>query len=799
MNIDDIFDQDIQIEADILESNLIAIDQVLPGQLYLIPIRFRPIFPGIVTPLIISQGRFSETIDKVIASSRTVGLVLLRDDDADEIRFKDLYGFGTAAKILKKINLPDGGINVLINSVKRFKIIEPINDKKHLVAKVEYLDDENVRRNVESKALTRAVLSQLKMLSENNPLFTEEMKLTMVNVEEPGKIADFVTSLLTLEKHEYQEVLETINVKRRLEKVLRLLNKEMEVLSVQKKIQNQINEKIDKQQREFFLREQLKAIRNELGLDDDERSREIAEMKKKVAELGLSGEPLEKVTEEIEKLGFVDPNSSEYALTRNYIDTVLTLPWNVKTVDSTDIEKSERILNHDHYGLEDVKERILEFLAVRKLKPDARGSIICLVGPPGVGKTSLGKSIAKALGKKFFRTSLGGMRDEAEIKGHRRTYVGAMPGKIIQGLRICKSSNPVFMLDEIDKLGQSFQGDPASALLEVLDPEQNTEFRDHYLDMPFNLSDVLFITTANTLDTIPRVLADRMEIIRLSGYITDEKFQIARRYLLPKQIERHGLGKNDVKVDRKGYLYIINGWAREAGVRNLERQIERACRKTAALKTRKKKLPAGPLTTAQIREYLGPEQFSDDDLIKHLRPGLVVGLAWTALGGATLVIESIGLETGKGPALKLTGQLGEVMSESANIAYSYVQHLLAGEEKAVKFFATHMVHIHVPAGATPKDGPSAGVTLASSLFSLVTGKPARKGIAMTGELTLSGRVLPVGGIKEKLIAARRAGLREIILPAENEKDLKEIPRNVRGGLKFHLVDEMAGVIAKAFK
>ncbi len=799
MNIDDIFDGDMQIESDILESNLISIDQVLPGQLYIIPIRFRPIFPGIVTPLIISQGRFSDTIDKVIASSRTIGLVLLRDDDADEIKFKDLYGYGTAAKILKKINLPDGGVNVLINSIKRFKIIEPVTEKKHLIAKVEYLDDEIIKKSIESKALTRAVLSQLKMLSENNPLFTEEMKLTMVNVEEPGKIADFVTSLLNLEKHEYQEVLETVSVKKRLEKVLRLLNKEMEVLSVQKKIQNQINEKIDKQQREFFLREQLKAIRNELGLDEDEKSREVGEMKKKIEELGLKGEVREKLDEEIEKLAFIDNNSSEYALTRNYIDTILTLPWNQKTVDSADIERSEKILNKDHYGLEDVKKRIIEFLAVRKLKPDARGSIICLVGPPGVGKTSLGKSIARALNKKFFRTSLGGMRDEAEIKGHRRTYVGAMPGKIIQGLRICKSSNPVFMLDEIDKMGQSFQGDPASALLEVLDPEQNAEFRDHYLDIPFDLSDVFFITTANTLDTIPRVLADRMEIIRLSGYITEEKCEIGRRYLLPKQLERHGLGKHDVQLDKKGFVYTINGWAREAGVRNLERQIERMCRKTATLRSKKLKIPKTPLTEAQIREYLGPELFSDEELVKISKPGIVVGLAWTPLGGATLVIESIGVETNKGGALKLTGQLGEVMSESANIAYTYIQHMLSGDEKAQKFFSNSVVHVHVPAGATPKDGPSAGVTMASSLYSLVTGKVIRPGIAMTGELTLSGRVLPVGGIKEKVIAAKRAKLHEIILPKENEKDLEEIPKYIKSGIRFHLVRELDEVIGNAFK
>lgn len=792
-------DNEMQIDANLFESDLISIDHILPAQLHIIPIRYRPIFPGIVTPLIISQGKFSDAIDKVLATTRTIGLVLLREDEAEDIQIKDLYSYGTAAKILKKINLPDGGINVLINSVKRFIINNVISEKPHIVAEIEYLDDDMPKKNMEIKALTRAVLSQLKMLSENNPLFTEEMKLTMVNVDEPGKIADFVTSILNLEKGEYQDVLETINVKKRLEKVLRLLQKEMDVLTIQKKIQSQINDKIDKQQREFFLREQLKAIRTELGLEEDERTREVREMRKKADDLQLKGEAREKIDEELEKLALMDTNSSEYSITRNYIDVVLSLPWNVKTTDAIDITRAEKILNKDHYALDDVKKRILEFLAVRKLKPDARGSIICLVGPPGVGKTSLGQSIARSLNKKFFRMSLGGMRDEAEIKGHRRTYIGAMPGKIIQGIKICKSRNPVFMLDEIDKLGQSYQGDPASALLEVLDPEQNIEFRDHYLDVPFDLSDVFFITTANTLDTIPTVLADRMEIIRLSGYITEEKYEIARRYLMPKQLERHGLGKNALTIDKNGFLYIINAWAREAGVRNLERQVEKLCRKGASLVAKGQALPEMPLSNETIREYLGPEQFTDDEIRKIARPGIVIGLAWTAYGGATLAIESIGVAALKGGTLKLTGQLGDVMSESANIGYTYVQHILADDEKAKNFFQQNTVHLHIPAGATPKDGPSAGITMACSIYSLITGKIIRPGLAMTGELTLSGSVLPVGGIKEKVIAARRAGLKEIILPATNEKDLAEIPGYIKKGLKFHTVSDMNDVVRLAFR
>jgi len=801
MEIDEIMIEgsDISIDTDLIESELVSIDQTLPGQLYIIPIRYRPIFPGIVTPLIISQGRFTDAIDKVLNESRTVGLVLIKDDEKDEIDSEDLYNFGTAVKILKKINLPDGGVNVLINSVKRFRINEVISNKKFLVADVEYMDDRSGSvKNIEIKALTREVLGRLKKLSENNPLFTEEMKLTMLNVDEPGKIADFVTSILNIEKNEYQEVLETLNVKKRLEKVLRLLQKEMEVMNVQKKIQGQINEKIDKQQKEYFLREQLKAIKQELGIEDDEKSVEVREMKKKVDDLELKGEVRDKVTEELEKLTLMEPSSAEYTVTRNYLETIFSLPWNTKTEDKIDLDKAERILEREHYGLEDVKKRILEFLAIKKIKPDAKGSIICLVGPPGVGKTSLGKSIAKALNRNFFRVSLGGMRDEAEIKGHRRTYIGAMPGKIIQGMKIARSRNPVFMLDEIDKLGQSFQGDPASALLEVLDPEQNVEFRDYYLDVPFNLSDVLFITTANTLDSIPAVLADRMEVIRLAGYIAMEKYQIARKYLLPKQVEQHGLKKNSIQIDKTGFLYIINGWARESGVRNLERQIERICRKTATFVAKKKKISPAPLSVAKIREYLGPEIYLDDEFTKITKPGLSIGLAWTSLGGTTIVIESLSVENRKGAGLKLTGQLGEVMSESANIAYSYIQHMLARDEKARKFFDDNVIHLHVPAGATPKDGPSAGITMATSLYSLTTGRLVKNNIAMTGELTLTGRVLPVGGVKEKVIAAKRAHMKHIILPSDNRKDYEEIPDYIKKGLRFSFVREVEEVFELVF-
>ncbi|MDR3238158.1 MAG: endopeptidase La [Spirochaetia bacterium] len=799
MDIDDIMLDGESIDTSLLENELISIDKTMPAKLYIIPIRYRPIFPGIVTPLIISQGRFADAIERVIKESRTIGLVLIKDDEKDEIDTSDLYSYGTAVKIIKKINLPDGGINVLINSVKRFKISTIVSSKKYIVADIEYFDETTTKNNVEVKALTREVLNGLKKIADNNPLFTEEMRLTMLNVDEPGKIADFVTSILNVEKNEYQEVLETLNIKKRLVKVLRLLRKELDVMTVQKKIQGQINDKVDKQQKDLFLREQLKAIKQELGIDDDERFPEITEMKRKIKALGLTGEAKDKAESEMDRFTTMEVNSIEYSVTKNYLDTFISLPWNTRTGDKINLDKTSRILDREHYGLEDIKKRILEFLAIRKLKPDAKGSIICLLGPPGVGKTSLGRSIAKSMNRKFFRISLGGMRDEAEIKGHRRTYVGAMPGKIIQGIKIAGSGNPVFMLDEIDKMGQSFQGDPASALLEVLDPEQNVDFRDHYLDVPFDLSNVLFITTANTLDTVPQVLIDRMEIIRLSGYITEEKYRIAKRYLLPKQISRHGLPANSINIDKEGFVYIIDGWAREAGVRNLERQLEKICRKTATKLARGGRLSKKLLTLKEIKANLGSETYFDEELITPDKPGLTIGLAWTSLGGVTMPVESLGITNKKNPGFKLTGQLGDVMTESANIAYSHINYILGDDDEAAKFFDEHLIHLHVPSGAIPKDGPSAGITMATSLYSLVTGKIVKKSLAMTGELSLTGKVFPIGGVKEKIIAAKRAKMKAVILPEENRKDFAEISDYIYKGIKLHFVKDFNSVLKIAFR
>ena len=797
MDLDDILmdKNDISIDTELLESDLVSIDQVLPHKLYIIPIRYRPIFPGIITPLIISHGRFTEVIDKTIQETRTIGLVLIKDDNKDEISAADLYGVGTAAKILKRINLPDGGVNVFITTLKRFKVKRVLSPSNPITVAVEYVEDEIVD-TPELKALMRALIGEMKQISEGNPLFSEEMRLSMVNIDHPGKIADFITSILNIDRAEQQGILETPDVRARMERVLVFITKERELLRIQKRIQEQINEKITKSQRDFFLKEQLKAVKAELGMAVDAKSSEYQRFRETVDKLGLAGEVKEQVEQELEKFSLMDANSSEFIVTRNYLETIVTLPWNAESTESVDLARAKEILDEDHYGLDDVKERILEYLAVRKLKKDTKGSILCLVGPPGVGKTSVGKSIARALGRVFFRFSVGGMRDEAEIRGHRRTYVGAMPGKIIQGLKIVKVRNPVFMIDEIDKLGVSFQGDPASALLEVLDPEQNVAFRDHYLDLPFDVSRILFIATANTLDTIPAPLLDRMEVIRLSGYIDSEKTAIARRYLIPRTLERAGLPKAGVRYDAGALAAIADGYAREAGLRAFEKALDRIHRKVARRSLLGEvTLPLG-LRKTDLEEYLGKPVFLDEQLLRALKPGMAVGLAWTPLGGAVLEIEAVANPGKEG--FRLTGKLGEVMQESANIAYTWVRHMAGRFDVPAEFWEKNSIHLHVPAGATPKDGPSAGITLASALLSLARGRVLRRGIAMTGELSLVGRVLPIGGLKEKVIAARRNRLKILIIPEGNRRDMEEIPEHVREGLTFHLVTTMDEVIERIF-
>jgi len=784
------------IFIDMSDLPLVPADKLLPNKIALIPLEARPIFPGIFTPLMITDKDDVAVIEEAMATTKVIGLVLLIQEPEGEEETPGPEQFcrvGTAAKILKKINLPDGGVNIFVSTLKRFEIKKILADAPLRTAAVEYIEeDSEAAQSQEVKALTRAIFTEMKSLSENNPLFSEEMRLNMVNIDQPGKLADFVASIMNIPRDMQQKLLETFDVRARMEAVLIQIKKEQAIVKVQKKISKQINEKIEKNQREFFLREELKAIQKELGITTDAKSSDLAKFKEKIESFAFTGEIKTAVESELEKFALMDPNSSEYIVTRNYLETICALPWTDAPVDAIDLVWAKKVLEADHYGLEDVKERILEFLAVRKLKNDQKGSIVCLIGPPGVGKTSIGKSIAKALHRPFFRFSVGGMRDEAEIKGHRRTYVGALPGKIIQGLKIVGKKNPVLMIDEIDKLGQGVQGDPSSALLEVLDPEQNHAFRDHYLDLPFDVGQVLFIATANSMDTIPRPLLDRMEIIRLSGYIEEEKVAIAQKYLVPKSTLTAGLAKGSVKYAKKTLAEISRRYAREAGMRNYEKSLDKIHRKIA-LKVVTEQLPL-PMTVGpdQLNDYLGKPYFPEEEDDLPQIPGVVQGLAWTSMGGAVLVIEAV-KTPGKG-GIKLTGRMGEVMKESAQIAYTWVHAHAADYGIESEFFDKNLVHLHIPEGATPKDGPSAGITMAAALTSLAVGKAVKKHHAMTGELSLTGKIMPIGGLKEKVIAARRAGTKTVLFPKNNLKDWEEIPDYIRKGLEFHVVAQMEQVV-----
>jgi ATP-dependent Lon protease len=804
------------------EQSVVPIDQILPNKLPLVALMGRPIFPGIFTPIMIGNPADVKLVDQAMNGDALIGLVMLHND-TENPSIGDLYKVGTVAKIVKKINLPDGGLNIFISTLKRFHVKKALNPENPIIAAVEYLDDEEDDTN-EVKGLTRLLVSEMKQISENNPLFSEEMRLNMINIDHPGKIADFIASILNIDKADQQKVLEILNVRKRMEQVLVYIKKEQELLKIQKKIQKEINEKIEKSQRDYFLKEELKAIKSELGMATDAKSSEYQRFKEKLDAFKFEGEIKETVEQELEKFSLMDPNSAEFIVSRNYLDVIASLPWGDAAPENLELKKAQDILEADHYGLKDVKSRIVEYLAVRKLRRDTKGSIVCLVGPPGVGKTSVGRSIARALGKSFFRFSVGGTRDEAAIKGHRRTYIGALPGKIIQGLKIVKTRDPVFMIDVIDKMGQSFQGDPASALLEVLDPEQNISFRDHYLDIPFDISHVFFIVTANTLDTIPSPLIDRMEIIQLPGYIDSEKLEIAKHYLVPKSLEKSGLKKSQVKYTQESLLYIANGYAREAGVRNFEKNLDKIHRKiakkivdadeaSASTPTKEKKAiaekaPAGTAAVEKasamkfiidkktIEEHLGKPIFPEGEVKRADRPGMSVGLAWTSMGGDTLVIEATSVPGKEG--LTLTGKMGDTMKESAAIAMTMAQKL-AIEHYAVDaaWFEKNHIHLHIPEGATPKDGPSAGITMATALLSLIRNKTVIDRVVMTGELSLTGQVLPIGGLKEKTIAAQRNRARHIIIPKQNLRDLDEIPDNVKKGMEFHPVERFAEVLALA--
>lgn len=770
---------------------IVPINQLLPPELFILPVRHRPVFPGMVTPLVIAEGKLAEAIENVHKSNQYLGLVLQHDDTQNEVGPDNLFKVGTAAKILKRINLPEGGMHLLVNSLERFRITSFVHTQPQMLAKVEYQMEATEVRDKELIALMRSVLNQAKEMMAENPYFTEEMKLTLINVEEPGKIADFVCSVLNLKREEFQEILETFDIRRRLERTLQFLARELDLVKLQRKIQGKVNQSAETNQREYYLREQLKAIKNELR-GPETKDKDAEYYRQKIEAAKLPAEANEKALDECSKLDYIEPSSHEYTVIRNYLDTILDLPWNVAAVDNIDIPYARQVLSRDHYGLEDVKTRILEYLAVRSLKADVKGSIICLVGPPGVGKTSLGRSIATAMKKKFFRFSLGGMRDEAEIKGHRRTYIGAMPGKIIQGLKSTKARDMVLMLDEIDKLGRSYHGDPASSLLEVLDPQQNFEFRDHFLDLPFDLSKITFITTANTLDSIPEPLIDRMEVIRLPGYILEEKMQIAKKYLVGRAIADSGLTKkNAPAISTTGMRFVIDSYAREAGVRRLEKEVQKLYRKAAAALVERKSFPK-ILTPKEIPTYLGKPIFTGADEFTTLAVGSAIGLAYTSMGGATLTIESRQFP-GRG-RVKFTGQIGKVMNESAEIAVSFARSLEPDE----KFWTKHDIHIHVPDGATPKDGPSAGITITTALLSLLRNKKIRSGYAMTGEIRLSGDVLPIGGLREKIVAARRVGIRNVIFPFDNLRDFEELPKELKTGLKVYPAKHYSEIDALLF-
>ena len=813
---EDNFDKEIESKVEELISNIeesieneklgdiLPVDKVLPNKLSIVPLQERPIFPGIFTPLMINNPEDIRLIEQAYGADGYIGLVMLKNDVEHSLA-TDLNSVGTAAKIIKKINLPDGGLHVFVSTIKRFKIRKTLHVSAPIVCAVDYLEDEE-DDTFEVKALTRALLSEMREITENNPLFSEEMRLNMVNIDQPGKIADFIASILNIEKKEQQAVLEILNVRHRMEKVLVFIKKEQELLRVQKQIQKEVNQKVEKNQREYFLREQLKTIQEELGTDSEGNATDYQKYREKINNLNFSGEIKESLDNELEKFRLLDPSSPEYTTSRNFLELVVQLPWNDVPTEDYNLLKASKVLENDHYGLEDVKKRIMEYLAVRKLKNDNKGSILLLVGPPGVGKTSIGHSIATAMNKPFYRFSVGGMNDEAEIKGHRRTYIGSMCGKIIQGLKITHTKSPVFMIDEIDKMGSSIHGDPASALLEVLDPEQNVSFRDNYLDLPFDVSNVFFILTANTLDSIPGPLLDRAEIIQLSGYIDQEKIEIAKKYLIPKNLEKNGLKKNQVKYTKAALLTIAQEYAREAGVRNYEKNLDKIHRKLVTevvskeedvnLKDKIKEITF-EIDSSDLEKYLGKPVFDESEIKKAAVPGTAIGLAWTSMGGDTLLIESM-TYPGK-PELMLTGQMGDVMKESALIALNWVKSfVIKNKIKKPDWFDKNTLHLHIPEGATQKDGPSAGITMATTFISLFTNKAIKPALAMTGELSLTGQVLPIGGLREKTVAAKRNKIKTIIIPKANERDLDDIPEHVKTGINFIPVSRIEEVIKIAF-
>ncbi|HHW07516.1 MAG TPA: endopeptidase La [Clostridia bacterium] len=761
-------------------------------ELPLLPLRGLLVFPNMVIHLDVGRDRSVNAIDEAMNSDREILLVMQKDAQVDVPDLDDVYQIGTVAEIKQLLKLPGGTIRVLVEGLTRARITRLLETDPVMRVEVE-IPGETYEKTLEIEALVRNLRELFEQYVKVSKKIPPETVMAVVAIEEPGRLADVIASHLILKLSDKQEILEAIDIKERLEKLLQILTNEMEILELERRISARVRRQMEKTQKEYYLREQLKAIQKELG-EKDEKAAEVDELREKIEKAKLPKAVEEKALKELERLEKMPPMVAEATVVRNYLDWLLSVPWSKETRDRLDIHAAEKILDEDHYGLQDVKDRILEYLAIRQLAPKIRGPILCFVGPPGVGKTSLGKSIARCLGRKFVRMSLGGVRDEAEIRGHRRTYVGAMPGRIIQGLKNAGTRNPVFLLDEIDKLGSDFRGDPSSALLEVLDPEQNNSFSDHYLEVPYDLSKVLFITTANVTHTIPRPLLDRMEVIQISGYTEEEKLEIAKRHLLKKQMQEHGLKDDMLTVSDNALRKIIREYTREAGVRNLERQIATVCRKTAR-DIVAKKVTAGKITSKNLDTYLGMPRYRKRQAEKHNEVGVATGLAVTEFGGDVLAVEAT-LLNGKGK-VTLTGQLGDVMKESAYAGLSYLRSRSEELNIPEDFHETMDIHIHVPEGAIPKDGPSAGITMATALASALTNRPVRKDVAMTGEITLRGRVLAIGGVKEKVLAAHRVGIQHIILPRENEKDLEEIPAEIRRKLKFHLVEHLDEVLEQA--
>ncbi|HEU5061830.1 MAG TPA: endopeptidase La [Solirubrobacterales bacterium] len=787
------------VDSPLEAEDAIRANQPLPEALPVLPLRDTVAFPETLVPLAVGQERSIQLVDDVLGASRMLAMVTARDPENEVPGPDDLYGVGVVGAVAQMMKVPDGTLRILVQGMQRVKLGDFVAEQPYMVARISELPDV-IEPSAELEALNRNVQRTFSEIVEQIPYLPEELQMAVANIEDPAVLAHLIAGALRIGTEEKQKLLEEVDIAKRLRHLSRILARELEVVQLGSQIQSQVQSEIDKGQREFVLRQQLKAIQEELG-EEDEQQAELSELREKIDAAGLPEHALKAAERELSRLAKLPPAAAEHGVIRTYLEWLVELPWSKETEDNLDLRHAREVLDADHYDLERIKDRILEYLAVRKLNPSSPGPILCFVGPPGVGKTSLGKSIARALGREFERISVGGVRDEAEIRGHRRTYIGAMPGTIIRALRDAGSRNPVFMIDEIDKMGADFRGDPASAMLEVLDPAQNDGFRDHYLDLEFDLSDVVFIATANVLDTIPGPLLDRMETIELAGYTLEEKRQIARRYLVRRQIEANGLKPSQIEFSDAALTTIIEEYTREAGVRNLERQIGTVCRKVAREVAERKGKAKGKVRISgkKARELLGRRRVFAEQRRRTKDPGVATGLAWTPTGGDVLFIEATSMP-GSGK-LTITGQLGDVMKESAQAALSYVR----GHYREIApklediWFAEHDIHIHVPAGAVPKDGPSAGVAMTVALSSLISGRPVRNDVAMTGEVTLTGQVLPIGGVKEKSLAAQRAGIKRVILPSRNEADVEEIPTRELGNLEFAYVDEVSQALEVALR